>query len=62
MPLKKPIGQVRLERELEVLERAGRFSYEHKPVEFYIIINKIIKIDYGKHFPFEPPKMQLLID
>ena len=52
VPPKRDIGKVRLARELEVLSRAGRFEYDHHPEEFYIIINKIIKIEYGKHFPF----------
>ena len=59
---KRDIGKVRLERELEVLSRAGRFEYDHYPKEYYIVINRIIRIDYGRHFPFEPPKMQLLMD
>jgi len=59
---KRDIGQVRLARELEVLSRAGRFKYDHHPEEFFIIINEVIKIVYGRSFPFEPPKMQFLIE
>ena len=54
-PEKRDISKVRLDRELEILNRAARFDFKHYPQEYYIVVNKIIKITYGPHFPFEPP-------
>ena len=62
----RDVGHIRLHRELSILDDKSKldtkYSYDHMPAQFTIIINKILKINYGKHFPFEPPKITFLLN
>lgn len=55
----RDVTNIRLHRELTLLsdkaKQNSKYTFDHFPSQNYILINKVIKIVYGKSFPFEPP-------
>ena len=62
------IKKTRINKEMEILdlkiqqENRKHLQYQHFPDDYTMVINKMIKINYGEHFPFEQPSISFLLD
>ena len=60
VPTQRDVTTIRLKKEIELLKEHStnyNIDFHHDPEKHFIIVNKILRIDYGKNFPFIPPQL-----
>ena len=55
------MAAIRIKREIGKLEEyceRNKVKMRHLPIRHCVVISDVLTIDYGEHFPFEPPKVR----